>query len=209
MLPAICACYSVQHEMSTRDKDYRPLREGKASRGSMITGIVVACLVIAAVVMVVLMAVLIHRHRRGHGPCRSCPSFGNLNDFAVVATVAVDNTGASAITGDVGGGAHVTGFPPGTATGTVYTGGTATTNAGASALALKARLETCNTTCTTGTTLSGATLEPGSYCFSSAAAITSNLTLNGLVCVGVALHITRAGKLCRNMALLFIYVRVN
>jgi len=107
---------------------------------------------------------------------------GNLRPFAVLGATTVTCTGASTITGDLGlsPGTSVTGFPaPCTNVGTIHA-------ADATAAAAQADLTTAfNTlasqTCTldlTGTDLGGLTLTPGTYCFSSSAALTGTLTLN-------------------------------
>jgi LPXTG-motif cell wall-anchored protein len=95
---------------------------------------------------------------------------------------AVTNTGSSVITGDVGvvPNTALTGFPPGMVIGTKHVADTlagqaqiATTNA------YDALDQTCTTTFTPPTDLSGKTLVPGVYCFGSTAALTGVLTLDG------------------------------
>jgi uncharacterized repeat protein (TIGR01451 family) len=110
------------------------------------------------------------------------PTLGTAQNFAVLGSSTVTNTGPTIVTGDLGvdPGTAITGFPPGTVVG-------GTTHA-ADAVALQAQSDTttayvnlagqlCNTSLT-GTDLGGLTLVPGVYCFSSSAQLTGKLTLD-------------------------------
>jgi hypothetical protein len=114
---------------------------------------------------------------------QTAPSLGSAQSYAVLAGSTVTNTGPSVIGGDLGlsPGAAVTGFPPGTVSGgSIHA-------ADAAALSAQNSLTTAYNTlagqsCTqdlTGQDLGGKTLTPGVYCFSSSAALTGTLTLNG------------------------------
>lgn len=115
---------------------------------------------------------------------QTAPSLGTAQNFAVLGSTTVTNTGPSVITGDLGlsPGTAVTGFPPG-----IVAGGS-TYAADAQALQAKTDATTaygdlagqvCNTSYSVTTDLGGKTLVPGVYCFASSAAITGTLTLNG------------------------------
>jgi len=91
----------------------------------------------------------------------------------------VTNTGPTTITGNLGtGGTSITGFPPGIYTGAEFTAGQATTplNDGGTAYAQIAALN--GAIVLTGD-LGGQTLSPGTYSYSSSAALTGTLTLLG------------------------------
>jgi Ice-binding-like len=110
------------------------------------------------------------------------PPLGEAGSFAVLGGAGVTNTGATAVTGEVGvaPGTAITGFPPG-----VITGGTLHFN-DAIAEAAQTDLTTAynalaGQACTTplsGTDLGGLTLTPGVYCFTSSAQLTGTLTLD-------------------------------
>jgi len=109
-------------------------------------------------------------------------NLGTSQSFAVLGGSAVTNTGATAITGNLGvsPGSSVTGFPPG-----IVTGGTIH-----AADSVAAQAQTDLTTAynaaaglpcgvdLTGQNLGGLTLTPAVYCFTSSAALTGTLTLN-------------------------------
>jgi len=109
------------------------------------------------------------------------PPMGTTQNFAVLGSSTVTNTGPTIITGDLGvdPGTAITGFPPGTVVG-------GTTDS-ADAVALQAQSDNttayknlagqaCNNTISTD--LGGLTLVPGVYCFSSSAQLTGTLTLD-------------------------------
>ncbi|MCC7178371.1 MAG: DUF3494 domain-containing protein [Acidobacteria bacterium] len=113
-------------------------------------------------------------------------ALGSAESFAVLGQATVTNTGASAVTGDVGtglGGA-VTGFPPGTVdeASSVHEGDAVAVQALLDATAAFEDLAalTCpDTNDLTGQNLGGRSLEPGVYCFDGDAPLTGTLTLTG------------------------------
>ncbi len=112
------------------------------------------------------------------------PPLGSAASYAVVASSAVTNTGPTVVNGDLGvsPGSSVTGFfPPGIVTGTINAGNGAALAAQTSVTAANDALTTqaCDVDLT-GSDLGGLTLTPGTYCFSTSAQLTGNLTLNGL-----------------------------
>ena len=110
-------------------------------------------------------------------------SIGTLSTFGVLAGSTVTNTGATAITGDLGvaPGSAITGFPPGTVSGSIHSND-------AAAIAAKADLTTAFNDINGRTagviavagTLTGITLTPGIYSSTSSLGVTGNLTLNAL-----------------------------
>lgn len=113
------------------------------------------------------------------------PRLGTAASFAVLAGAGITNTGATTITGDVGTfpTTSETGFGPGANAVTILSGtnhaGDAVTQ-GAKNDLVTAYTDAANQTpCTTLTTLTGQNLTPGTYCFSSSAALTGPLTLSG------------------------------
>jgi hypothetical protein len=115
---------------------------------------------------------------------QTAPSLGTAQNFAVLGSTTVTNTGPSVVTGDLGvsPGTAVTGFPPGVvAGGSTYKADTTAQQARADATTAYLDLagETCNTTYRVPTELGGKTLVPGVYCFSSSASIAGTLTLDG------------------------------
>jgi hypothetical protein len=112
------------------------------------------------------------------------PSLGRATSFVVLGGSTVTNTGATAITGDLGvssPGVSVTGFPPGTmARGAQHVGDPAANQAQADAQSAYAVLagKPC-TTPLTGQDLGGKSLAPGVYCFTSSAQLTGRLVLDG------------------------------
>jgi ice-binding like protein len=114
---------------------------------------------------------------------QTAPSLGTAQNFAVLGSTTVTNTGPSVITGDLGvyPGTAVTGFPPGIVDGgSTYAADAQAKQARADATTAYGDLagQTCNTTYAVPTDLGGMTLVPGVYCFASSAAITGTLTLN-------------------------------
>ena len=109
------------------------------------------------------------------------PPLGTSQNFAVLGSSTVTNTGPSVVTGDLGvdPGSAISGFPPGTVVGgTIHA---------ADAVALQAQTDTTTAynnlaaqSCTSNisTDLGGLTLVPGVYCFSSSAQLTGALTLD-------------------------------
>jgi len=130
-----------------------------------------------------LVAVSLSAYVTG-SPKSSGPSLGRAASFAVLGGSTVTNTGATAITGDLGvssPGLSVTGFPPGTmARGAQHVGDPAANQAQADAQSAYAVLagKVCNTPLT-GQDLGGKTLAPGVYCFTSSAQLTGQLVLDG------------------------------
>jgi len=117
-------------------------------------------------------------------PAPAAPSLGRARSFVVLGGSTVTNTGATAITGDLGvssPGVSVTGFPPGTmARGAQHVGDPAANQAQADAQSAYAVL--AGKPCTaplTGQDLGGKTLAPGVYCFTSSAQLTGRLVLDG------------------------------
>jgi hypothetical protein len=111
------------------------------------------------------------------------PNIGTANNFAVLGSSTVTNTGMTLITGNLGvsPGTAITGFPPGIVIGTTYASGPVAAKAHADAATAYTTLS--NAKCTTNepavANLGGQTLKPGVYCFPSSAAITGKLTLSG------------------------------
>ncbi len=115
----------------------------------------------------------------------TAPGLGTAASFAVLAASTVTNAGAAGtlVTGDLGvsPGTIVTGFPPGLVVGgTIHAGNAVAAQAQADTTVAYNDLagQACNTTLT-GQDLGGLTLTPAVYCFSSAAQLSSVLTLDG------------------------------
>jgi hypothetical protein len=114
------------------------------------------------------------------------PRLGTATSFAVLAGAGITNTGATTITGDVGTFPTTaeTGFGPGANAVTLIGAsqnhaGDAVTQ-GAKNDLVTAYTDAANETpCTVLGTLTGQNLTPGTYCFSSSAALTGPLTLSG------------------------------
>jgi hypothetical protein len=109
------------------------------------------------------------------------PPLGQASNFAVLGGSAVTNTGATAVTGDVGvsPGTSITGFPPGTLTGTLHSNDAIAQGAQTDLTTVYNALagQACNTSLT-GQDLGGLTLTSAVYCFSSSAQLTGTLTLD-------------------------------
>lgn len=111
----------------------------------------------------------------------AAPKIGTEQAFAVLGGSAVNNTGSSVITGNLGvnPGTSITGIPPGIVTGVIH---------GADAQSLQAQADTtilyldlASQPCTsdvTGQELGGKTLVPGVYCSTSGLQLTGALTLD-------------------------------
>jgi hypothetical protein len=108
------------------------------------------------------------------------PRLGTATSFAVLAGAGITNTGTTTITGDVGTfpTTSETGFASVTIAGTNHAGDAVTQGAKNDLVTAYTDAAT-QTPCTTLTTLTGQNLTPGTYCFSSSAALTGPLTLNG------------------------------
>jgi hypothetical protein len=115
-------------------------------------------------------------------PAAAQVALGTAQNFSVLAGQAITNTGPTVITGNVGVSplTAVTGFPPGVVVGgTIHAADFAADQAQtdlANAYST-ASLTPCNVDLT-GQNLGGKILTPGTYCFSSSAALTGTLTLN-------------------------------
>jgi hypothetical protein len=110
------------------------------------------------------------------------PPLGEAGSFAVLGGAAVTNTGATAVTGDVGvaPGFAITGFPPGTVIGGALHANDALAQAAQSDLTAAYNVlasQACNTDLT-GTDLGGLTLTPAVYCFAASAQLTGTLSLD-------------------------------
>ncbi len=105
---------------------------------------------------------------------------GTAASFAVLSGAAVTNTGASALTGDLGGSA-LTGFPPGTLTGTEHTADSAAAQADADVATAYTNAAGRPPDTLIAGDLSGATLTPGVYLSTAALGMAAGttLTLNG------------------------------
>jgi hypothetical protein len=108
---------------------------------------------------------------------------GTASTFTVLAGSTVTNTGATAVTGDLGvsPGAAVTGFPPGTVSGTIHTGDAAAAQ-GQTDLTVAYNDAAGRSTgpISVSGDLTGLTLTPGLYKSTSSLAVSGTLTLNAL-----------------------------
>jgi len=115
-------------------------------------------------------------------PAYAQVTLGTAQNFAVLGGSTVTNTGASAITGDVGvsPGTQVTGFPPGVIIGGVIHAADAVAGQAQTDLttAYNAVAGTACNVDLTGQDLGGLTLTPGVYCSSTSAQLTGTLTLD-------------------------------
>jgi len=117
----------------------------------------------------------------GGGP--AAVVFGTTSTFAILAGSTVTNTGATAVTGDLGvsPGSAVTGFPPGTVSGATHAGdATAATAQSDLTVAYNDAAGRTTGAITVSGDLTGLTLAPGLYKSTSSLGITGNLTLTGL-----------------------------
>jgi len=119
------------------------------------------------------------RESGGGGP--ATVPLGTTATFVVLAGSTVTNTGATAVTGDLGvsPGTAVTGFPPGTVSGTIHAGDTpaATAQSDLTVAYDNAAGRSTGVISVSGD-LTGKTLAPGLYKSTSSLAITDVLTLN-------------------------------
>ncbi len=117
----------------------------------------------------------------GAGP--AIVALGTAANYGVLAGSTVTNTGATAVTGDLGvsPGSAVTGFPPGTVSGAINAGNAAAATAQTALVAAynDAAGRTLNAVSVSGD-LTGLTLTPGLYKSTSSLAVTGDLTLNAL-----------------------------
>jgi len=155
----------------------------------VIAAVITSCILVLAVASIPFLA---WSNQTGSGVTSSpairmaiAPPLGVAESFPVLGALAVTNTGASILTGDLGispnNASSVTGFPPGSYTGTLHA---------ADAVALQAQSDVttayndlagqaCDVNLT-GQNLGGLTLTPGVYCFSSSAQLTGILTLDAV-----------------------------
>lgn len=138
----------------------------------------------ALIVVTIAGAALLSAYASADTRATAAPSLGRATSFAVLGGSTVTNSGATAITGDVGvssPGVSITGFPPGTiARGAQHVGDPAANQAQRDAQTAYAALagKACNTPLT-GQDLGGKSLSPGVYCFTSSAQLTGQLVLDG------------------------------
>jgi len=138
----------------------------------------------ALILVMALVAVSLSAFVSAGSPKPAGPTLGRAASFVVLGGSTVTNTGATAITGDLGvsgPGVSVTGFPPGTmARGTQHVGDPVANQAQFDAQSAYVVLagKPC-TTPLTGQDLGGKTLAPGVYCFTSSAQLTGQLVLDG------------------------------
>ncbi len=109
---------------------------------------------------------------------------GTAEEFAVLGGSAVTNTGATVVQRNLGvsPGSSVTGFPPGTVTGgSIHVTDAVASQAQSDVTSAYNALagQACDVDLT-GQDLGGKTLLPGTYCFSSSAQLTGDLTLDAL-----------------------------
>ena len=121
--------------------------------------------------------------REGGGGGPATVPLATAGGFTVLGGSTVTNTGATAVTGDLGvsPGAAVTGFPPGTVSGTIHAGN-ATAAQGQTDLTVAYNDAAGRTTGVIAVSgdLTGLTLTPGLYKSTSSLAISGALTLSAL-----------------------------
>lgn len=110
-----------------------------------------------------------------------CPTLGRAHEFSVLGASTVTNTGFTVMTGDLGlyPGTSVTGFPPGEVDGSQNITDVIAQNGQTDALAAFTAFNLLSPTSTLGADIGGTTILPGVYDFSSSAAITGTVTLDG------------------------------
>ena len=122
------------------------------------------------------------RNRKWHAAAQAAPALRTAGAFAVLAGSTVTNTGATALTGDLGvsPGTAETGFPPGTLTGAKQAGDAASARAMADlTTAYNDAAGRTRAPVTLAGNLGGMTLGPGLYKSTSSLAISSgDLTLD-------------------------------
>jgi hypothetical protein len=121
------------------------------------------------------------RESGGGGP--ATVSLATVSGFTVLAGSTVTNTGATAVTGDLGvsPGSAVTGFPPGTVSGAIHAGdATAATAQSDLTVAYNDAAGRTTGAVTVSGDLTGLTLAPGLYKSTSSLAISGALTLNAV-----------------------------
>jgi len=121
--------------------------------------------------------------RESGGGSTTAVALGSTSTFVILAGSTVTNTGATAVTGDLGvsPGSAVTGFPPGTLTGTIHAGDVpaATAQSDLTVAYNDAAGRTTGAVTVSGD-LTGLTLAPGLYKSTSSLGLTGALTLNAL-----------------------------
>jgi hypothetical protein len=112
---------------------------------------------------------------------QTAPTLGTAQNFAILGSSTVTNTGPTVINGDLGlsPGTSVTGFPPGIVTGTMHVADAVAAGARADAFTAYNSLagQPCNTDLS-GMDLGGKILTAGVYCFSTSAGLTGPLVLD-------------------------------
>jgi hypothetical protein len=113
---------------------------------------------------------------------RADPILGTASSFSVLGGSTVTNTGATALSGDLGvsPGTAITGFPPGTVNGTIHAGDAVAAQAQVDALTAYNTLHGLTPTQNLTGDLGSRTLTPGVYAFDSSAGLTGQLTLDML-----------------------------
>ena len=135
-------------------------------------------------ILLVLMALALGTYPAGFGGTNLTINLGTATGFALLAGSGITNASpATSITGDVGSSPTptVTGLLASQVTGTLYLTASPVTAQAQTDLTVgynQAAGASCGTDLT-GTDLGGLTLVPGVYCFSSSAALTGTLTLDG------------------------------